>query len=858
MSLRRLFSSPSTPRRAPRHARKVIRRCGLEPLENRALMCATYWEPPAEMPPEVMLPLAAAPEAAATAIDAAPEAAATAIDSLPEVMPVAAESPAVPLNGSPLDFFTAAVQYGQMLQDQGPVGQGGSFVSIDHIEETEEVVSNHMIMTRWDLSLIFYTQFNTMPTASAGGPYSINEGEPLKLDASASGDADGDELSYSWDINGDGVYSDATGESPELSWAQLNELGIRDEGSRLIGVKVDDGYGGVVEATTTLTVVNAAPSIELINNVGQTVEEGTPVQIVAQLSDAGSDDQIGAAWSVTKNGEAYAEGEGAEVAFTPDDNGTYIVTMTATDNGGASSSATATIDVLNVAPEVAIVGLPESGVEGTEISLASTVADPGAADTHTYAWEILKDGELYQSGEGDSLSFTPDDEGSYEVRLTVTDDDGGATTAIGTVAVANANPVAEIAGLPEAAVEGAAIALTGSAADPGVNDTQTLAWNVTKNGEAYASGEGADFSFTPDDNGTYAVTLVATDNDGGAGQQIAEIVVANANPVLGDVAMPELNGVDGLTSVSGTIADPGTADTFTLLVDWGDGQTQSFEYAAGTTSFNESHQYAHGGVYQVNLTLVDDDLGTDSAAATTAVVGVGVNGRALQIVGTNDDDYAAVGQLPNNRYVVSTSFSQQPWQPAFFTAGTIDRIEMYLNGGNDVGMSAGIDAVPLLADGGAGDDRLMATRGNNVLIGGLGEDVLFGGRGRNVLIGGLGEDYVLGSRGEDLVIGGTTAYDANREALMSILGEWSSDRDVDTRMANLSGTGSGDRSNGSFLLLATGDDESPASVFDDLAQDVLLGGHDSDWYFGRRSGSDQTVLDLLVGRDDSERFDELA
>ncbi|MCL4192346.1 MAG: hypothetical protein KJZ87_11485, partial [Thermoguttaceae bacterium] len=153
---------------------------------------------------------------------------------------------------------------------------------------------------------------------------------------------------------------------------------------------------------------------------------------------------------------------------------------------------------------------------------------------------------------------------------------------------------------------------------------------------------------------------------------------------------------------------------------------------------------------------------------------------------------------------------------------------------------------------------LMATRGNNVLIGGLGEDVLFGGRGRNVLIGGVGEDYVLGSRGEDLVIGGSTAYDANREALMSILGEWSSDRDVDTRMANLSGTGTGDRLNGSFLLRATGDDESPASVFDDLAQDVLLGGHDSDWYFGRRSGSDQTVLDQLVGRDDSERFDELA
>src|SRR5262249_7988420 len=46
---------------------------------------------------------------------------------------------------------------------------------------------------------------NRAPTASAGGPYTIHEGSALTLHALAA-DPDGDQLRYSWDINGDGVF----------------------------------------------------------------------------------------------------------------------------------------------------------------------------------------------------------------------------------------------------------------------------------------------------------------------------------------------------------------------------------------------------------------------------------------------------------------------------------------------------------------------------------------------------------------------------------------------------------------------------------------------------------------------------
>ena len=46
---------------------------------------------------------------------------------------------------------------------------------------------------------------------------------------------------------------------------------------------------------------------------------------------------------------------------------------------------------------------------------------------------------------------------------------------------------------------------------------------------------------------------------------------------------------DDVVVVSGQISDPGTLDTFTVLIDWGDGSApEPFSYPAGTTSFSET------------------------------------------------------------------------------------------------------------------------------------------------------------------------------------------------------------------------------------------------------------------------------
>jgi Ca2+-binding RTX toxin-like protein len=155
------------------------------------------------------------------------------------------------------------------------------------------------------------------------------------------------------------------------------------------------------------------------------------------------------------------------------------------------------------------------------------------------------------------------------------------------------------------------------------------------------------------------------------------------------------------------------------------------------------------------------------------------------------------------------------------------RLVVYGGDGNDdIAVAQDVTAEAWLYAG-AGNDRLQAGGGNSVLIGGTGNDILIAGSGRDILIGGDGSDQLFGGAGEDIVIGGTTAFDDNEAALAALLAEWASGRDYATRIANLSGTGSGPRLNGNTFLTASGP---AATVFDDGNRDVLSGGAGLDWF----------------------------
>jgi cyclophilin family peptidyl-prolyl cis-trans isomerase len=81
----------------------------------------------------------------------------------------------------------------------------------------------------------------------------------------------------------------------------------------------------------------------------------------------------------------------------------------------------------------------------------------------------------------------------------------------------------------------------------------------------------------------------------------------------------------------------------------------------------------------------------------------------------------------------------------------------------------GNGAADILTSNG-GNDVLRAGSGNTVLVGGSGNSTLYAGSGTCLLIAGSGTSTLYGGSGVSLLVGGSTSYDANDQALLSILG----------------------------------------------------------------------------------------
>lgn len=189
---------------------------------------------------------------------------------------------------------------------------------------------------------------NDAPTASAGGPYAISEGQQLQLSGSAS-DPNGDGMSYLWKINGAGSFS---GQSPAIPWSTLESMGLGDGPASLTAsLQVTDSYGASSTSTATVTLNNAAPSAAISGSSSATVGESDSWTFSA--TDPSSADQAGAfTYAIDWNGDGSVDqtvsaGGSTSVSRTFSDTGSKIVTVTASDkNGGKSAEVAKAVTVM--------------------------------------------------------------------------------------------------------------------------------------------------------------------------------------------------------------------------------------------------------------------------------------------------------------------------------------------------------------------------------------------------------------------------------------------------------------------------------------------------------------------------------
>jgi hypothetical protein len=227
-----------------------------------------------------------------------------------------------------------------MSPDAGSPGPLG--VSELTFEEAEQIKADAM------------EAINQPPTADAGGPYVVNEGSTVMLDGTGSSDPDGDPVTYLWSP---ATYlDDPTSATPVYSSS--------DDIVDVLTLTVTDSGGLTGSDTTTVTVLNVAPTVELDETgmvsfpCGDAVlgEVDVPQDHEASAEDPGSDDLIfawsyGSVTSYFNNGVSpdpfpspggtfpFAAADTATAIFTTA--GVHIIEIVASDDDGGSAADSA-------------------------------------------------------------------------------------------------------------------------------------------------------------------------------------------------------------------------------------------------------------------------------------------------------------------------------------------------------------------------------------------------------------------------------------------------------------------------------------------------------------------------------------
>jgi hypothetical protein len=274
------------------------------------------------------------------------------------------------------------------------------------------------------------------------------------------------------------------------------------------------------------------------------------------------------------------------------------------------------------------------GNEGSAIPIIGDASDPdgdNVTTTWSYAAVTVDAGATCTFGDENALSTTVTctDDGSFTLTLSATDGKiATPVTSTATLTVSNVAPSAVLSPTSKTINEGGTASYTAVITDPGSNDAvASYAWTPATGACTVTSSTQTSATYTCTDDYDAKVRLTVKDDDDGEGYGEADLKSNNVAPSITSLSVaPALVKIGDPVTLSATFADPGTGDTFTgSTINWDDGSstdnaTVSYNTGTATGTASKTHTYSAAGIYEVSLTILDDDTGSDTKTFQYVVV----------------------------------------------------------------------------------------------------------------------------------------------------------------------------------------------------------------------------------------------
>ncbi|MCC3726584.1 putative Ig domain-containing protein, partial [Staphylococcus epidermidis] len=378
-------------------------------------------------------------------------------------------------------------------------------------------------------------------------------------------------------------------------------------GSYDITVTTTDENGNSETTTFTIDVEDTTkPTVEDITD--QTQEINTEMTLIKIEATDNSGQAVTNKVEGLPDGVTFDEATNT-ISGTPSEVGSYDITVTTTDENGNSETTTFTIDVEDTTkPTVEDIANQTQEVN-TEITPITIESEDNSGQAVTNKVEGLPDGVTFDETTN-TISGTPSKVGSYDIKVTTTDESGNSETTTFTIDVEDTTkPTVESVADQTQEVNTEITPITIESED---NSGQTVTNKVDglPNGVTFDETTNT-ISGKPSEVGSYDITVTTTDESGNATETIFTIDVE-------DTTKPTVESIANQTQEVNTEIEPIKIEA---IDNSGQAVTNKVDGLPDGVTFDETTNTISGipsevGSYDIKVTTTDESGNSETTTFT--------------------------------------------------------------------------------------------------------------------------------------------------------------------------------------------------------------------------------------------------